>query len=300
MYQDGTTRDPSAIAALRGIFVNRGESYPLAVPRPDVEGTSSSIAEGIAAWLAANTTANYTAGTQLLDGLANIAESSQTQPLVVPVSGSVRELQRSGDSAGARARLVALLQNLAGPLEATRLGAETGPGVCSFPAGNTSQVCHPPSCMADTDYGFFTYSPPTTHAQGNCWTVVAGTPTPGGTLHYCKQQGATLRFRLGGTDAHIGVPGEPPCMATVAVAHKSGPDCGEFIVHGGAGTVKRVDTYAADVSWATESLVASGINLASEHEFVLGVEGTHSAASTDSWVQIVAVKVTRSGTCRLP
>ena len=35
MFRDGTTRDPSAIAALRGIFLNRADNFELSAPTPD-------------------------------------------------------------------------------------------------------------------------------------------------------------------------------------------------------------------------------------------------------------------------
>ena len=41
MFKDGTTRDPSAVAALHGVFLNRGDNVPTAVARPDVEGATS-------------------------------------------------------------------------------------------------------------------------------------------------------------------------------------------------------------------------------------------------------------------
>ena len=37
LYTDGTTRDPAAIAAVRGIYLNRGDEVALAVPKTDVE-----------------------------------------------------------------------------------------------------------------------------------------------------------------------------------------------------------------------------------------------------------------------
>ena len=53
LYTDGTTRDAAAIAAVRGIYLNRGDTVPLAVPRPDVEHKPSTLAKAAAAWLQA-------------------------------------------------------------------------------------------------------------------------------------------------------------------------------------------------------------------------------------------------------
>lgn len=52
MYVDGTTRDPAAIAAVNGVFLNRGDSVGLAVPKPDVEGASSGTIDKVQSWLA--------------------------------------------------------------------------------------------------------------------------------------------------------------------------------------------------------------------------------------------------------
>ena len=53
LYTDGTTRDAAAIAAVRGIYLNRGDTVPLAVPRPGVEHKPSALAKAAAAWLQA-------------------------------------------------------------------------------------------------------------------------------------------------------------------------------------------------------------------------------------------------------
>lgn len=138
MFADGTTRDPAAIAALHGVYVNRGEYVPLAVPRPDVEGHSSSVARGVAAWLAKGDAADYYAGVALLDAMSNILESSISVPLVLPPSANARQLAAAGNNTETRAQLKHLLAELVEPLQATKGGKETSPGVCAFEGTQTS------------------------------------------------------------------------------------------------------------------------------------------------------------------
>ena len=52
LYTDGTTRDPAAIAAVRGIYLNRGDEVALAVPKTDVEHKPDALAKAVAGWLA--------------------------------------------------------------------------------------------------------------------------------------------------------------------------------------------------------------------------------------------------------
>ena len=51
MFRDGTTRDPTAIAALHGVFLNRGDNVGLAIARPDVENAMSSTIKAAEDWL---------------------------------------------------------------------------------------------------------------------------------------------------------------------------------------------------------------------------------------------------------
>ena len=63
----GTTRDPSAIAAIHGVYLNRGDNVGLAVARPDVEGAATDTVTRSRAWLRDNATADYLAGTALCE-----------------------------------------------------------------------------------------------------------------------------------------------------------------------------------------------------------------------------------------
>ena len=53
LYIDGTTRDPAAIAAVQGIYLNRGDSLaaPPAVPKTDVEHKPANLAAAVKSWL---------------------------------------------------------------------------------------------------------------------------------------------------------------------------------------------------------------------------------------------------------
>lgn len=136
MYRDGTTRDPSAVAALHGIFLNRGDNLELAVARPDVEYAVSGTVAAAHAWLnAANSSApgSFSMGLTYLDSLANFGESAQVLPLVVPLSARVRQLAAAGESPNTRAQLSTLLRGQLRALNATKMGAEVGPGTCEFP-----------------------------------------------------------------------------------------------------------------------------------------------------------------------
>ena len=69
MYTDGTTRDPSAIAALHGVFLNRGDAVGIAVARPDVEGAVSRAVSDGKKWLAGGAAASFQAGIAAVDSL---------------------------------------------------------------------------------------------------------------------------------------------------------------------------------------------------------------------------------------
>ena len=106
-----------------------------AVPRPDVEHAISGTVQSAEAWLrAANSSApqSFAAGVSLLDSLANMGESAQVLPLAVPLSAKARQLAAAGDGPQARAELAELLAAQLGALTATEMGAEVGPGVCTF------------------------------------------------------------------------------------------------------------------------------------------------------------------------
>jgi hypothetical protein len=153
MFRDGTTRDPAAIAALHGVFLNRGDDIGLAVARPDVENAMSGTVKAANGWLkmalnsssscgapvapggrpSSYSTGCYQQGYELLDSLANMGESAQVLPLAVPLSSEARRLAASGDSPANREAIAVLLRAQLGALSATKLGVETGPGICEFP-----------------------------------------------------------------------------------------------------------------------------------------------------------------------
>jgi hypothetical protein len=136
MYRDGTTRDPSGVAALHGVFLNRGDNVELAVARPDVEHAVSGTVAAAQKWLdAANssTPGSFGMGLTYLDSLANLGESAQVLPLAVPLSARARQLAAAGESSEARAQLGTLLHDQLGALSATKMGSEVGPGTCEFP-----------------------------------------------------------------------------------------------------------------------------------------------------------------------
>jgi hypothetical protein len=130
-FRDGSTRDPAAIAALHGIFLNRGDNYELAVARPDVEGSVTRTVAEATAWLA-DSAAPFEVGVGLLDMLGNLGESSLVLPLAVPLSARARQLAAGGYGATARTMVVSLLRDQVGALNATKMGAEQEPGVCTF------------------------------------------------------------------------------------------------------------------------------------------------------------------------
>ena len=122
MYKDGTTRDPSGIAALHGVFLNRGDNVELAVARPDVEHVVSGTVTAAQTWLdAANSSkpGSFAMGLTYLDSLANLGESAQVLPLAVPLSARARQLAAAGESPESRSQLASLLQGQLGPLSST-------------------------------------------------------------------------------------------------------------------------------------------------------------------------------------
>ena len=139
MYTDGTTRDPAAIAAVRGIYLNRGDLVPLAVPRPDVEDIPSTFAKAASAWLASapppHEASHFSVGVGLLDGIANVVESAGLSLSAVALSGTVRQLAAAGGGEETLAELRAVLAAQISP-EAALLGAAAGaeisPAVCVF------------------------------------------------------------------------------------------------------------------------------------------------------------------------
>ena len=139
MYTDGTTRDPAAIAAVRGIYLNRGDLVPLAVPRPDVEDIPSTFAKAASAWLASapppHEASHFSVGVGLLDGIANVVESAGLSASAVALSGTARQLAAAGGGEETLAELRAVLAAQISPeaaLLGAAAGAETAPAVCVF------------------------------------------------------------------------------------------------------------------------------------------------------------------------
>lgn len=79
VYPDGTVRDPSIAAAIRGFFRNRtGEIIP---PNINKEGEAVRTLHLAKQWLAQGDTANYGAGLQILERLANQLEAGECIPM---------------------------------------------------------------------------------------------------------------------------------------------------------------------------------------------------------------------------
>ena len=135
-YGDGTTRDPLAIAAVRGTYINRrplSEPDPAlrpAVPRPDVEGLASSAIKAAAALL--NSPRPFIDGLDLLDELGNMAEAAGTVPDVRPVIGAAHDMAAAGESEEVRERLATLIAAQAAELSKTKDGKEADVGSCTF------------------------------------------------------------------------------------------------------------------------------------------------------------------------
>lgn len=289
LFSDGTTRDPAAIAALHGVYVNRGERVPLAVPRPDMEGEASNVANDIANWIAQGDIDEYYDGVALLDKLSNLVESSITIPMVQPPSASARQLAAEGETTENRLRLRELLTDLVEPLKVTKMGKESGPGICVFEGT-------PKSCQAmsgctlhhDTELDFIEYSPPTTQELMSCWTSVAGTPTDtgdAGSIHYCRLPNSTFKFTVGGD-------GGAPRQADVVMVYKAGPDCGFLDVSVDGQNVSRIDTYSADVDWEARVTLLKNVDLALSAHILIGtVVGLQNPLSSNAWVQLSAIEL---------
>ena len=70
--------------------MNRGEAVPLAIARPNVEGTSDRVGGEIVDWIKQGNNASFIAGVQILDAAANILESSKVAPAAVSARVRVR------------------------------------------------------------------------------------------------------------------------------------------------------------------------------------------------------------------
>ncbi len=102
-YPDGTIRDPSIVAALLGMFRNRGDSF--VEDAPDRENHLTEAVAKNKKWLA-DPNADWRTGLDLAEVSANLLEASQLAPMHDPPSRQV-QLLRGGnpDMAILRAKL---------------------------------------------------------------------------------------------------------------------------------------------------------------------------------------------------
>lgn len=138
--------------------------------------------------------------------------------------------------------------------------------------------CSPPNCtlIPDTNTSFLTYTPPSTPQQQSCWTAWAGAGPPYGTIHYCREAGASVTFTV-------------EANRKIALVFKTGPDCGIMNVSVN-NIITTIDTYAPDVSWlATHSIAAQPAFTPIQ----IIVTGLKNARSTNSWVQITGIEMFR-------
>jgi hypothetical protein len=102
-YPDGTVRDPSIVAAILGMFRNRGNSF--VEDAPDRENHLTEAVANNKKWLA-DPKADWRAGLDLAEVSANLLEAAQLAPMHDPPSRQV-QLLRSGnpDVTALRAKL---------------------------------------------------------------------------------------------------------------------------------------------------------------------------------------------------
>ena len=321
MFTDGTTRDPSAIAALHGVFLNRGDNVGMAVARPDVEHAVSGTVQAADGWLkvALNASSSscgtphapggrpssysndcYQQGYELLDSLANMGESAQLLPLAVPLSSEARRLAASGDSPENREAIAALLRSQLGALSATKMGVETGPGVCEFPGAPLPAIsCEQATACTlkqDTDLRFFDYVPPaSTSTSSRCWRGVPCPNTAAGSLHYCDQAKAHVDFNISAVPplstatAAAAAAGQ---LSAVNLIVKTGPDCGKFdVLVDGKAVLTNEDSYSHEVDWYKSIPLLTGATAEMASTVRVVVRGEHAVASSHAWVQVVGVEL---------
>lgn len=244
-------------------------------------------------------------GYELLDSLANMGESAQVLPLAVPLSSEARRLAAAGDSPANREAIAVLLRAQLGALSATKLGVETGPGVCQFPGAPlpriTCEEAGPSACTLkqDTDLGFFGYLPPSSRStSSHCWRGVPCSGTAAGSLHFCDQAMAHVDFNISATQ--YGQSSQK--LSAVNLVVKTGPDCGKFsVLIDGKAVLTHEDSYSPEVDWYKSIPVlhdADAVGVASK--WATGgasklvrvvVTGEHSPASSHDWVQVVGVEL---------
>ena len=106
MYPDGTVRDPSIVAAIRGFFRRRGPD--MIPPAVDKEGAATRVLDQANAWLGA-ANSDYANGVGLLETIANLLEAGEHVPMSDPPSAGVLALAEAEEGPANRAELVRLL-----------------------------------------------------------------------------------------------------------------------------------------------------------------------------------------------
>ncbi len=106
VYPDGTVRDPSIAAAIRGFYRRRGPN--MIPPAVDKEGAGARVLAQAEAWLG-TPDAGYAQGLALLETVANLLEAGEHVPMNAPPSAKVLALADSDESPASRAELVRLL-----------------------------------------------------------------------------------------------------------------------------------------------------------------------------------------------
>ena len=104
VYPDGTVRDPSIVAAIRGFFRRRGAG--LVGPNVDKEGAATRVLAQASAWLGA-ANADYAEGLGALETIANLLETGELVPMNDPPSARVLALAE--ENAANRTELCRLL-----------------------------------------------------------------------------------------------------------------------------------------------------------------------------------------------
>ena len=106
---------------------------------------------------------------------------------------------------------------------------------------------------------------------------------PGGSLTYANRAGAA---------AVVAAPQGSPAASALALVLKFGPDCGLFdVLLNGRLALAGVDGFAAEVDWAREVGVPLGAPALAPWVVAVVARGEASADATDSYVQVVGLRV---------
>ncbi len=110
-YPDGTIRDPAIVAAMLGLFRNRGTDPVLEVP--DRENWVTRTVTNAKAWLADTNAPAYDRGLQLAETAANLLEANQLVPMrELPTRKVALLRQAAPDGPGLRVLLTDLVKQL--------------------------------------------------------------------------------------------------------------------------------------------------------------------------------------------